>query len=181
MSLNSNLIFEILNIDENNFQIGIFESFDDKQDLLNLYESLIVSTDKEFDRALAFNFESFENAKTSQYYIASNSNLISTKLNKTDDTFVEELQQAIQQVTSQFDEKEHLSFATNRSYKTSVKEIVKEPSQLSILLGFAPPSPTKIVKTISSKPGRGQKSCKFCNAIIGVRCLMCKFCNSLLT
>lgn len=177
MSLNSNLIFEILDIDENNFQIGIFESFDDKQDLLNLYESLIVSTDKELNQALALNFGNFENVKTSQYYITSNSNLISTKLNKTDDTFVEELQQ----LTPETDEKEHLSFAIKRSYKTSVKEVVKEPSQLSILLGFAPPSPVKIVKTVSSKPGRGQKSCKFCNAVIGVRCLMCKFCNSLLT
>lgn len=179
MSLNSNLIFEILDIDENNFQIGIFESFDNKQDLLNLYESLIVSTDQEFDRALVLNFE---NQISSPYYIASNSNLISTKLNKTDDTFVEVIQQVIQRVTSQINEKEHLSFAIKRSYKTSVKEVVNEPpSQLSILLGFAPPSPVKIIKTVSSKPGRGQKSCKFCNAVIGVRCLMCKFCNSLLT
>ena len=51
----SNLLFEIKNV-ENNFQIGIFENFESKEDLLKLYESLIVSTEKEFDKILGKKF-----------------------------------------------------------------------------------------------------------------------------
>lgn len=178
----SNLIFEISNTDEN-FQIGIFENFDDKENLLKLYESLVVSTEKEFDRAIALNFTSSDQkTEDSKYYIASNEDLVSIKLNKDDTNFVERIQKLI--LENDF-EKEHLSFPTFSTSKTSKPKEINQPSQLDILLGFATQTVNIVsapIKTTSnSKPGRGQKSCKFCNEVIGVRCLICKFCNSSLT
>lgn len=180
----SNLIFEISNTDEN-FQIGIFESFNNKENLLKLYESLIVSTEKEFNQAIALNFTSSDAVSLdSKYYIASNEDLISIKLNKVDSNFVEQIQKLI--LENSF-EKEYLTFPTFPTFPTSKiskpKEIIKEPSQLDILLGFATQTINIVspIKTLNAKPGRGQKSCKFCNEVIGVRCLVCKFCNKSLT
>ncbi len=166
----SNLIFEIKNTD-NNFHIGIFENFENREDLLNLYESLIVSTEKEFDKILNGNLEtSFDE----NYYIASTNDLISLALNKSDTAFVEQ----VTQLSETSKPSEYLSFG--------IKEIVlkpREPNQLEILLGFKSAPLVFVSKNIAkpSKPGRGQKSCKFCNEVIGVRCLVCKFCNSSLT
>jgi hypothetical protein len=176
------IIFEISNNDEN-FQIGIFESFDEKENLLRLYESLLVSTEKEFNDAIALNFTSSDQTETcSQYYIASNKNLITTKLNKDDVAFVEQIQELVSE--NNF-EKEYLAFSSlpisKFVSKISKKEIIQQPNQLSILLGFktAPISPVaSVIKTSNgNKPGRGQKSCKYCFEVIGVRCLICKFCN----
>lgn len=170
MSLsNSNLIFEILND-----QIGLFESFENKENLLKLYESLIVSTEKDFDRILNGNLDI---EISNQYYIISNGDLITTKLNKNDVTFVEQVTQLI---SANIFEKEYLAFSKPLS-KPSIK--VSEPTQLEILLGFKNTSLVLVSKSglKPTKPGRGQKSCKFCNEVIGVRCLSCKFCNSSLT
>lgn len=169
----SNIIFEISNNNEN-FQIGIFESFDDKENLLRLYESLIVSTEKEFNDAIALNFTlSDTETPNSKYYIASNKNLIATKLNKDDVVFVEQIQELVSE--NDF-EKEYLQFDN-----VSRKSKPKEPNQLSILLGFATASISPVAFVIktsaNNKPGRGQKSCKYCFEVIGVRCLICKFCN----
>ena len=168
----SNLIFEIKNV-ENNFQIGIFENFESKEDLLKLYESLIVSTEKEFDKILNGNLDVDFNES---YYITSNAlnnNLISLALNKNDTTFVEQANK----LSKTFNPVEYLSFGI----KKVKKEIVSKPvelTQLEILLGFKSAPLVLVSKTKPNKPGRGQKSCKFCNEIIGVRCLVCKFCNS---
>lgn len=164
----SNLIFEIKNTD-NNFHIGIFENFENKEDLLNLYESLIVSTEKEFDKLLNGNLEtSFDE----NYYIASTNDLISLALNKSDAAFVEQ----VAQLSETSKPNEYLSFGIKK-----VKP--REPNQLEILLGFKNAPSVLVSKNITkpSKPGRGQKSCKFCNEVIGVRCLVCRFCNSSLT
>ena len=170
MSLsNSNLIFEILND-----QIGLFESFENKENLLKLYESLIVSTEKDFDRILNGNLDI---EISNHYYIVSNGDLIATKLNKDDVTFVEQVTHI--SLMNSF-EKEYLAFSKPLN-KPSIK--VSEPTQLEILLGFKN-APLVLVSKNGlkpTKPGRGQKSCKFCDEVIGVRCLSCKFCNSSLT
>lgn len=171
----SNLIFEIKNI-ENNFQIGIFENFESKEDLLKLYESLIVSTEKEFDKILNGNLEvSFDET----YYITSNAldnDLISLALNKNHVAFVEQ----VNKLSETFNPVEYLSFGIKKVKKEIVSKPV-EPTQLEILLGFKNAPLVLVSKTKPNKPGRGQKSCKFCNEVIGVRCLICKFCNSNLT
>ena len=171
----SNLIFEIKNI-ENNFQIGIFENFESKEDLLKLYESLIVSTEKEFDKILNGNLEvSFDET----YYITSNAldnDLISLALNKNHVAFVEQ----VNKLSETFNSIEYLSFGIKKIKKEIVSKPA-EPSQLEILLGFKNAPLVLVSKTKPNKPGRGQKSCKFCNEVIGVRCLICKFCNSNLT
>lgn len=171
----SNLIFEIKNI-ENNFQIGIFENFESKEDLLKLYESLIVSTEKEFDKILNGNLEvSFDES----YYITSNAldnDLISLALNKNHVAFVEQ----VNKLSETFNSIEYLSFGIKKIKKEIVSKLA-EPSQLEILLGFKSAPLILVSKTKPNKPGRGQKSCKFCNEVIGVRCLICKFCNSNLT
>ncbi len=172
----SNLIFEIKNI-ENNFQIGIFENFESKEDLLKLYESLIVSTEKEFDKILNGNLDVDFNES---YYITSNAldnDLISLSLNKNDATFVEQVNKLIET----FNPIEYLSFGIKKVKKEIVSKPA-EPTQLEILLGFKSAPLVLVSKsTKPNKPGRGQKSCKFCNEVIGVRCLICKFCNSNLT
>lgn len=169
----SNLIFEIKNTD-NNFHIGIFENFENKEDLLNLYESLIVSTEKEFDKLLNGNLEvSFDE----NYYIASDNDLISLALNKSDLAFVEQ----VTQLSETSKPVEYLSFGIRKVKKEIVLK-PREPNQLEILLGFKNAPLVLVSKpTKPNKPGRGQKSCKFCNEVIGVRCLVCKFCNSSLT
>lgn len=170
----SNLIFEIKNTD-NNFHIGIFENFENKEDLLNLYESLIVSTEKEFDKLLNGNLEvSFDE----NYYIASDNDLISLALNKSDLAFVEQ----VTQLSETSKPVEYLSFGIRKVKKEIVLK-PREPNQLEILLGFKSAPLVLVSKNITkpNKPGRGQKSCKFCNEVIGVRCLVCKFCNSSLT
>ncbi len=171
----SNLIFEIKNV-KNNFHIGIFENFESKEDLLKLYESLIVSIEKEFDKILNGNLDvDFDES----YYITSNAldnDLISLALNKSDTAFVEQ----VNKLSETFNPVEYLSF----SIKKVKKEIVSkpaEPTQLEILLSFKNAPLVLVSKTKPNKPGRGQKSCKFCNEVIGVRCLICKFCNSNLT
>lgn len=171
----SNLIFEIKNV-ENNFQIGIFENFESKEDLLKLYESLIVSTEKEFDKILNGNLEvRFDES----YYNTSNAldnDLISSALNKNDAAFVEQVHKLIET----FNPVEYLSFGIKKIKKEIISKSA-EPTQLEILLGFKSAPLVLVSKTKPNKPGRGQKSCKFCNEVIGVRCLICKFCNSNLT
>ena len=169
----SNLIFEIKNV-ENNFQIGIFENFESKEDLLKLYESLIVSTEKEFDKILNGNLETnFDK----NYYIASDNDLISLALNKNHVVFVEQ----VNKLSETFNPVEYLSFGIKKVKKEIVSKPA-EPTQLEILLGFKSAPLVLVSKsTKPNKPGRGQKSCKFCNEVIGVRCLICKFCNSNLT
>lgn len=168
----SNLIFEIKNV-ENNFHIGIFENFESKEDLLKLYESLIVSTEKEFDKILNGNLDvDFDK----NYYIASDNDLISLALNKNDAAFVEQ----VTKLTENLEPIEYLSFGIIKIKKEIVSKSA-EPTQLEILLGFKNAPLVLVSKTKPNKPGRGQKSCKFCNEVIGVRCLICKFCNSNLT
>ena len=169
----SNLIFEIKNV-ENNFHIGIFENFESKEDLLKLYESLIVSTEKEFDKILNGNLETnFDK----NYYIASDNDLISLALNKSNEAFVEQ----VTKLTENLEPIEYLSFGIKKVRKEIILK-PPEPTQLEILLGFKSAPLVLVSKsTKPNKPGRGQKSCKFCNEVIGVRCLICKFCNSNLT
>lgn len=171
----SNLLFEIKNV-ENNFQIGIFENFESKEDLLKLYESLVVSTEKVFDKILNENYSiDFD----SRFYITSNpfdNDLISLSLNKNDEAFVEQVSKLSNENLKPV---EYLSFGIKKVKKEIVSKIA-EPTQLEILLGFKSAPLVLVSKNITkpSKPGRGQKSCKFCNEVIGVRCLVCKFCNS---
>ena len=173
----SNLIFEIKNI-ENNFQIGIFESFENKENLLKLYESLIVSSEKEFDKILNENLEIDNNES---YYVISNlvdNDLISLALNKSNAAFVEQ----VTKLTENLEPVEYLSFGIKKVRKEIITQTV-QPTQLEILLGFKSAPSVLVSKSVTkpNKPGRGQKSCKFCGEVIGVRCLICKFCNSNLT
>lgn len=170
----SNLFFEIKNV-ENNFQIGIFENFESKEDLLKLYESLIVSTEKDFDKILSGNYSVDFDSKFYTTSNAFNNNLISLSLNKSDVAFVEQ----VSKLSENLEFSEYLSFGIKKIKKEIVSKIA-EPTQLEILLGFKSASLVLVSKNITkpSKPGRGQKSCKFCGEVIGVRRLICKFCNS---
>jgi hypothetical protein len=143
----SNLIFEIKNI-ENNFQIGIFENFEYKEDLLKLYESLIVSTEKEFDKILNENLEIDHNEN---YYVISNpvdNDLISLSLNKNDSAFVEQ----ITKLTENLKPIEYLSLGIKKVRKEIITQTV-QPTQLEILLGFKS-APSVLVSKSVTKPNK---------------------------